>query len=166
MANYINGYSTPRFLIFDQNDNLINTIDLDLTNSDGLRESYGTENITHTLEKDKRKVTIYRAGKKRILFTFHYNEFFHKNLAFNILQILEQEENGYKIVLIPRVDILNRRFEVRYTGDEFEIGLNKGGINAQSNNGLILKWETVKLEKPNWIDPDDQYQIFRNMVVV
>lgn len=157
MANYINGYSTPRFLILDSNNNLINTIDLDLTNTDGLLESYKDESIIHVLDKDKEIRKVYRAGKKRIFFTFHYNEFFHKNLALNIIKILEQEENGYKIILIPRSDVLARRFEVVYSGDDFEIGLNKGGINAQSNKLLVLKWQTKRLEKPNWIDPDDIY---------
>lgn len=166
MGNFINGYDKPRFRILDSNNNLIEEIDLDLTGEEGLVETYKDASIFHTLEKDKEIVKVKRQGKKRIEFHLSYTRYVQKSNAFKIQKILMYEENDYKLFLIPRRDVLARSFEVVYSGDEYSIGLNKGGINAQSNRLLELKWITKKLELPNWVDPDNLIVDFDEIGVV
>jgi len=157
LADYINGYSFPRFRILDASNNITEEIDLELTNSDGLIENYIDNDIQHILELDKEIVKVRRGGKRRIEFTLHYNQRFQKALGLKIQRILNYEQNGFKIFLIPRSDVLGRSFEVVYSGDEFQIGINRGGAYAQSNKMLVMKWVTKRIELPNWIDPDDIY---------
>jgi len=156
MSNIINGYSYPRFRILTSSDVFVEEIDLDFTNSGGLIETYKDEDITHVLEKNKEIVKVYR-GKKRIIFTLHYDEFIKKENSLKIQSILEYENNGYKIILIPRSDVLSRSFQVVYSGEDFELGINRGGAFANSNKSVIMKWTSKRLEKINWVDIDNIY---------
>lgn len=161
-TNIINGYSFPKFKILDTDNNQIgDDIDLCVTNSDGLIESYGNEDIIHILEKNREIVKIYK--DERITFTLHYNQFIDSENLLKIDKIHQLERNGYKVMLYPRSDILSRRFEVTYTGDEIQIGLNQDA--EQGHRLLIVKWETKRLEKRNWIDANIQY-FFKDSVAI
>lgn len=163
MTNIINGYSFPRFRILNSSNELIQEIDLDVTNSDGFVESYADEDYTHILEKDKEIKKVYIG--ERITFTLHYNDFVYKDNALKIQTIRKYEKTGFKIILIPRSDVLGRNFQVVYTG-ESELGINKGGEYANTNRLIEAKWVTKKVVDRNWLDSNDLYATFQNFAVV
>lgn len=157
MSNIINGFSFPRFRVLDANNNLIEELDLRLTTG-GLIEEYVDEDIIHTLEKDNEIVKIYNGGKFRINFTLNYENYIKKDNLFKILKVIKYEKvNNYKIFFIPHVDALGRAYRVTYTGEALQLYISKGGDYAVTNKGIIVKWNTKKLEEINWLDTDNQY---------
>ena len=113
-----------------------------------------------------RKIVKIRIPGRRLTFTLNYSQHFQKDLAFKIQSILLYEENGYKIILIPRSDVQGRQFEVQCTDDEIITKINRGGARANSNNGLVVAWETTKLVDMQWTDPDDIYVTWNNFAVI
>lgn len=164
MSNIINGSANPRFRILSQTNDLIEEIDLRQTNSNGLIETTSSEDITHILEKNKRIVKVYRGT--RITFTLNYDQFIQQEDLLKLYSILNYERNGFKIILLPRSDILSRSFQVTFTGDSFDLGINKGGAIANSHKLIVMKWETVELVSMNWIDPDNIFIAFQNFAVI
>jgi hypothetical protein len=155
VSNIVNGFGNPRFRILDQNDNLIEEIDLRITTG-GLQEDYDDEDLTHMLEKDNEIVKVYNGGKLRIHFTLNYENYIKKDTLFKIVKIIQYEKaNNYKIYIIPKADVLSRKYRVVYSGDSIQINIGKGGEYAVTNKGVIVKWTTKKLEFMNFIDQDD-----------
>ncbi len=155
MSNLINGYGFPKLRVLDNCDNLVEEMDFQQTNSDGgFSESCKDEDMIVVLEKEKRIVKVYRGT--RITFTLNYSQYIRKEDALKFQRLREYERVGFKIILIPHSDVLIRQFRVKYSGDDFEISIGKGGEYARTNKQLVFKWTTEKLERnPNWIDPDN-----------
>ena len=153
MANFINGYDNPRFLIRQSSQgSLIETIDLDKLIYDGLLETYEDEDIVHQTAKG----IIHKIPRdKRIRFTINYSDYIIKENLLKIQRILKYEKAGKSVFLIPRKDVLSRIFEVVYAGDSFEMGLWMGGLKSPGNRLPILSWVTKARVDINWLDPDD-----------
>ena len=154
MGNFINGYSTPRILIKDINNNLIETVDLMLTGSDGLTEEYEFFYIEHNLINYS---TVKTFKGYHINFNLSYTEYSPKSNSFKIMNLINYIfQNNYKLILYPRSEILSRYFEVNFSGNPLELGIMRGGSKAIGNHGIELNFRTKYLQTNlNWLDPDD-----------
>lgn len=140
-----NGHNNPRFEIYNSAGSKIDTIDLPLTNSKGLVESYEIKKLEHELSD----FTILSEIKGyRINFTLHYDEYVSGDTLILIQNIINYAYGGYKLVLIPRSDVLFswRKFEVYISMNSFDLGIGKGGVAAINNRLPILVFTTKFLQ--------------------
>ncbi|RPI19013.1 MAG: hypothetical protein EHM58_03095 [Ignavibacteriae bacterium] len=148
MSNIINGWQNPIFKIYNSLGVLLETIELPLTNSRGLVESYEiikkqTEVIDYTI---KEKLLGYR-----ITFSLYYDEYVSGDTLLNVKSILNHAKLGNKLVIIPRADSPDRTFEVIVNMDKFDIGLLKGGAKAIGHRLPVLQFTTKYLQAElNW----------------
>lgn len=158
--NFVNGHSSPRFEVRLVSDNsLIDTIDLSLTMSEGLVESYTAE-----IDIEQRLITgeiIKIPRGYRVKFDMDYS-FSTKENTLKIARLLNYERTSvnnqavYKIELLPRVDILSRKFEVVSVNGNIDIGLFKGGQSAPGNRLIRLAWQTRNMiSQMSLVDPDE-----------
>lgn len=143
LSNVINGWENPVFTIYNPSGILIETIDLPLTNSRGLVESYEiikkqTEAINASI---KQKIQGYR-----ISFSLYYDEYVSGNTLLEIKKIINHAKLGNKLVITPRADKPARAFEVILNMDNFDIGLLKGGANAIGHRLPVLQFTTKYLQ--------------------
>jgi hypothetical protein len=125
----INGYGNPVVKLFDpRNPNAPKyTINLPLTNSDGLVESYQIRKITHELISPGLEAPAI-TNRQVILgymisFTLHYNRFIKGEDLYNgIKKILDAAKAGWKMVLVPRADAQWREFDVLLANETLELG--------------------------------------------
>jgi hypothetical protein len=147
----INGFKEPRFNIVSSKGVLIDTIDLPLTNEKGLIESYEIKKIEHELIDF---TTLQSILGYKIKFTLHYDEFVEADTLLKIKSILDYEKVGNRIILIPRIDLATRNFEVIYSGEGFELGTLH---DSQSGEGHYLpefEWTTKFLHPTlDWYVP-------------
>jgi hypothetical protein len=147
----INGYQNPRFTIRNNGQNVA-TIDLPLTNSAGLIESYSVVKQQVSTIEFKRKCVIYGF---HITWQMNYDEYITGESMMLIKQILEYAKAGYTLILYPRKDHPWRNFEVYVSMDNFELGLRRGGIAAKAHRNVALEFSTVNLEPDlKWFSSD------------
>lgn len=157
----INGCSNPLVKLYDPRDpeNLRETLELPLTNSGGLVESYQLRKISHELiglNAEAPEITT----KQKILgytitFTLHYNEFITGEVLYTMVKtIFDASKAGWRIVLVPRSDAPWREFEVILANETLELGINKGGTKAKAHRLPVLIFKTKNLEPNlNWFAP-------------
>jgi hypothetical protein len=143
LSNVINGWENPIFNIYNPSGVLIETIELPLTNRQGLVESYEiikkqTDVINFAI---KQKILGYR-----ISFSLYYDEYVSGNALLDIKKIINHAKLGNKLVLIPRADKPSRTFEVVVNMDNFDIGLLKGGAKAIGHRLPVLQFTTKYLQ--------------------
>lgn len=153
MRQYVNGYSTPQFKIYSGN-NLIDTIDLNLTDTTGLVEEYEIYSINHQL------IDLTNSNNLQgfhINFFLSYKSYSKKSNSINIKRLLDYFiTNDYTITLTPRTDFPLNTWEVLLTNDTLQIGLLKNGINAVGNRLIDLQFKTKHIQtKIPWYDMDD-----------
>lgn len=138
----INGYLNPKFIIRSNGHNIA-SIELPLTNSGGLVESY---------DIIKQQVSTIEFRRKSMIYGFHitwqmnYDEYITGESALKIKQILEHAKAGNTLILVPRKDHPWRNFEVYVSMDNFELGLRKGGPAAKAHKSVVLQFSTVNIE--------------------
>ena len=153
---YAQGCLNPKFLAYGDNALLFEET-FPECNQDGLIERHTP--ITHV------KTDIGYNRKSKLLgwqidFTLHYNRFVTKEtlLKFKRLVDLESTSSRYasfEIIIIPRVDFLDRRFSVFYSGDDIEIGIMGGRRNAPGNRLPIIRWSVKSLySQLSIVDPE------------
>lgn len=153
MSNYINGCGSPIFRIYNSSNVLIDTINLPLTDSQGLIESIEEYSTLHQLLDFSFTKSI--QGYK-ITFTLNYSEYTEKATTTDLMSLLTYEKAGYIIKLQPRSDIGARYFEVIGMNDKIDIGILKNGINSIGNKGITLTYMTKNLVSDIMVvDPDD-----------
>lgn len=164
MSEFLTGCEYPVFKIYDSaTEILIETIQLDLTGSGGLIETVTSPHDTiHRLITGEIAV---QTSSDRITFTMDYSDMLNKENGLKIYDIWKywKEKDMFgnqknKIILYPRAEILNRFFEVVYTGEGFELGISRGDIQAV-NTRFIWQWTTKFLVDINWQDVDDIYNV-------
>lgn len=153
MRQYVNGYSYPQFKIYSGN-TLIETIDLNLTDTSGLVEEYEFYYINHQLID----YTNYKNIQGfHINFNLSYESYSKKSNTLNIKKLLDYFiSNDYTIILTPRYDFQLNAWEVVLLNDILEIGLLRNGINAVGNRLINLQFKTKYIQtKIPWYDLDD-----------
>lgn len=151
MLQYINGYDKPKFIIMNNNA-FVDSIELNLTDSEGLTEQYEFIQIEHSLFNYSQ--TKYFAGFY-IYFTLSYKSWSDAENSLKIKKLINYIlSNIYTIYLIPRIDD-NRIYIVNYVGDGLQLNIMKNKINAIGNRGLELKFRTKdKINKLDWTNPN------------
>ncbi len=165
MSKYLNGYSYPIFRIYDGT-NFIEEISLPLTNSKGLIEDYTEYSLEHEFlnYSETKKIFGYK-----INFNLNYDEWVSKDTAKKIINLLIHEYNGRKIILIPRQDVPSRYYEVIGKNKSLQIGIMKGGINANGHKGFNLNFVTKNIVELNYIDPDNIVILnidYENLIII
>lgn len=150
---FVNGWKNPVFKLYNlNNDGSVITIELPITGSEGLLESTQELKLSQEFTDYSFLDQVYGY---RITWTLPYSEYAHKDTMLKIQNIMRYRKLGYRIILIPRADVPQRRFEVIYTGDSLEYGIKKGGANAVGNRGVSIHWTTKNLVPDiNWVDTD------------
>lgn len=157
----INGHSNPIVKLYDPRDpnDPRETLELPLTNSGGLVESYQLRKISHELiglnAESPAITTRQKTLGYTITFTLHYNEFITGEVLYSMVKrIFETSKAGWRIVLQPRADAPWREFEVILANETLELGLNKGGIKAKTHRLPVLIFKTNNLEPDlKWFAP-------------
>lgn len=168
MSNYVNGAGYPVFRIL-RGVNVIDTINLPLTNKQGLIEEYeeqaiGYQGLDYEESKDIK-------GYK-INFRLYYNEWTSKQTTLDIFKLLYYEKQKWDdsgtlkkhtIILQPRNDIGGRFYEVIGQNGKVNLGLIKQG----GNRLLELNYRTKKLISDiTPVDPDNVVVVFENLTVI
>ncbi|MBZ0204239.1 MAG: hypothetical protein K8I03_14585 [Ignavibacteria bacterium] len=157
----INGYSHPIVKLFDPRNPSEPrfTIDLPLTNSGGMIETYTVRKITHELiNPDLASPEITTAQLilgYQITFTLHYDRFISgEDLYGGVKKILDASKAGWRIVIVPRADAPWREFDVLLANDTLELGINKGGKSAVFHRLPVVIFRTKSLEPDlKWYPP-------------
>lgn len=155
MSNYINGYSYPRIIIRAVSDGSVTeTIDLDLTMSGGLVETF--EEYYKSNELETGEIIDYDFKGSRINFQLDYSEYVRKSNMLKIEKIRQyaQEPESYSVWLTPRVDVQVRSYEVRPRFN-YSIGVLTGGSNTQGNRLVSIEFVTKGLHYSLLQDPDN-----------
>lgn len=153
--SYLNGVSYPRIEIRAKSNNeLIETIDLDLCGYDGgLQEDYTEEFKRVTLEKDNRFID-YGNKSSRIIFSLDYSAYATANNMLKIERIFYYNSvaTDYKLYLYPRKDLLARYFEVKILDGAYSMRVLSGGLLAKGHKLPVIKFVTATPVGKNFID--------------
>jgi len=153
----INGYKNPRIITVSNGKQTV--FELNLTNSKGLVETYEYKKLEHELISlaDFSDIQIMQKMQGfRIYWTLNYDEFITGDEMLKLKQVFEHALAGSRIILIPRVDFPLRAFEVLVTGSGFDLGISKGGINAEHNRLPVIRFVTKNLEHDiKWFAPGE-----------
>lgn len=142
-VEFVNGYKHPRFDIRDAgNKNSIDLIDLDLTNSPGLLETYKRirRRKTDLNFKLKEKFKGYRN-----LFTFPYDKWSRAVNTLKIRKLFDYGDEGRLITLMPRSDADERSFACLNDTDELNIGIIRGDFYSPGNKLIIIRFICIDL---------------------
>lgn len=152
---FVNGSSTPKFTI-KNNDTIINTIILDLTDENGLVEEYEFYSIKHQLLNYS---NIHKTNGFHINFSLPYSSYSAKENLLKIKLIINYFIQGtYQVYLTPRSDFNMNTYEVVMNMDTMQMGLLKGGQYAVGNRLVELGLKTKYIQTTmNWFDLDDLY---------
>lgn len=168
MSNYVNGVGYPIFRIL-RGVNVIDTINLPLTNKQGLIEEYeeqaiGYEGLDYEESKDIK-------GYK-INFKLYYNDWTKKQTTLDIFKLLYYEKQKWNdagtlkkhtIILQPRSDIGGRFYEVIGQNGKVNLGL----VKSMGNRLIELNYRTKKLISDiTPVDPDNVVVVFQNLTVI
>lgn len=155
MSDYINGSSYPIFKIYNSSDVLVDTIALNLCDEKGLTETYEFIKITHDLLNYS---IVQKVKGFHLNFELSYESWSKKEHSMKIARLFDYiiNTNDYKFILTPRVDVLNRYFEVINVNDSLTINIMRNGLNAIGNKGINLQFKTKWLgTNLQWVDPTD-----------
>lgn len=140
---FVNGYQYPKFEIYDSNNNFVDTFTLHCPNESGMVEEYETKGIVHDLLSYER-YTNWKGY--HIYFTINYDEWTKLENTLLIKNLMNYIIGNYKIFLYPRSDNRYLKWEVVYMGDTFSLGILKGGLKADGNYGIVLKFRTKYIQ--------------------
>jgi hypothetical protein len=160
----INGYSNPIIKLFDPRrpEEPSHVLELPLTNSSGLTESYQLRKISHELIGLNAEEPLITTRQKilgyTITFTLNYNEYITGETLYTMVKtIFDASKAGWRVVLLPRADAPWREFDVLLANETLELGLNKGGIKAKAHRLPVLVFKTSGLEPDlKWFPPGTQ----------
>jgi hypothetical protein len=165
----INGSSYSRFIISPAGDIPGETIvDLPVTDSQGLVETY----ITRQIRSELISLDITQPGITKsqqvlgyeIFWTFNYGEWVSGETLMKMQTIIQSAKAGRNLKLIPRTDMDSRYFDVIYSGDDFDLGVRKGGIKAKYNRLPVFRFETKNIEPDlKWnlyVPPDTRTYVY------
>ncbi|MBS1494722.1 MAG: hypothetical protein JST55_14500 [Bacteroidetes bacterium] len=147
--NYVNGWKNPRLTVYDRYNNFVGNYTFNELNGEGMVESH--EEVVIQREDLNKQMKEYFLGY-RLHFTLYYNQFINLDTLFKFKTVVDyqrskSELSPFKIYLTPNEDNLARRFEVLFANENIELGLIKTDFRAYGNKGVILKLQTVNLEK-------------------
>lgn len=155
MQNYINGYGSPKFRIYNLDNELIETISLPECNTEGEPESYAREGSTvHKLLSGKlvAKPRINPGKTYRIYWKLNYNRHIGGGDCIKLMKVINYSDSGLcKIVLIPYSDMPDRVFEVVFLSEEFSVEIKKGGKFANGMYLSTLEFTTTELHDIDWV---------------
>jgi hypothetical protein len=145
MADFVNGYKNPRFVIRNQDNSFVENIDLMECGKEGLLETHDPEYIRQKLWRGR--LTQEFQGW-RLIFTLNYNEFINSPNMMKVVKIIDYVNIGDKrIYIVPRVDNVGRFYEVFHDGP-IDLGIMRGGKFAKGNKHVKLKFLSVDLYLP------------------
>jgi hypothetical protein len=152
MSNFVNGYRNSAFRII-KNGTVYAQIELPETNEGGLTEKWTPIYKEHELWNNK----IVRSLRGwRVTFTLDYTNYITKDSLMSVKQIVDFEKDGYDIYIFPRVDRLQRKFKVFFSGDEIDINIMRGEVYSKGNKSVELSWTAKDLiQDLDIIDPDN-----------
>lgn len=150
---FINGYSEAYVDFYHPVTNVrTERIQLPETDADGLIETWTETMLMDTLLSGE---VLYESLYWHGNFDFSFRQMTEVEESMIINKVFTYQHDGYKIVLTPNKDLLQRYFRVCRVGD-IQTGLLKGGINAQGNKLMNLTFITLEPQtSPNWINPSD-----------
>ena len=164
MQNYINGYGSPQFKIYNLNNELIDTINLPACNTEGEPESYSREGTTvHKLLNGKliTKPRINPGSIYRITWKLNYNRHISGDDCIKLMRIINYSDSGAcKIVLIPYNDMPARKYDVIFLSDEFSLEIKKGGKLADGMYLSTIEFTTTGLHNIDWILASEEAKDF------
>lgn len=137
----LNGYKEPRIQVLDEAGNILNTYLLALCGEDGLARTFETYPIIHDMTSGEIKV---KHRKVRNLYTLSYSQFSDTSNTIKILDIVNQILLNKRIVLTPRIDVVELREEVVCTNKDLEDIqlklLHNQGASSTAFVGITLKF--------------------------
>lgn len=150
-SSFVNGYLTPSFQLV-KNGTVYAQIDLPETNEGGLTETWTPVFKEHELWNNR---IVRQLRGWRVTFKLDYTQFTRKDTLLAIKQILDYEKDGFDIYIIPRIDEIQRKFKVYFSGDSIDINIMRGGAIAGGNKSVEVSWTTLELQQRfEVIDPD------------
>jgi hypothetical protein len=132
----------------------IDRIELMMTGSEGLIESYEDDTSIH------KRMSGRLSTKRRGFYTnfslsyLEYSPLDNQSKIKKIANYYYDEYNDYTIYLYPRKEILQSYYEVIFAKG-FEQGIMKGGAQAKGNRLTKLEFKTVERQRQfNIVDPN------------
>ena len=122
MANFVNGYLNPSFQIV-KNGDVYSTINLPETNEGGLTETWTPVFKEHELWNNR---IVRQLRGWRVTFKLDYTQYINKDALMSVKQILDFERDGFEIYIVPRIDEIQRKFKVYFSGDSIDICIVRG----------------------------------------
>lgn len=152
--NNLTGWQNPVFYVRRKSDNtLVDTIELDFTNGEGLVVEYEDVNIEHDVLDysgeevfpDVQAEQVYVGT--RYYWTISYDELLEPDNGMNIKRLLDYRiNNDMKFLLKPRKDNTNI-YEVVKVGGKSLLKLTGGGSFSAGDCGFKMKWKSKGLIK-------------------
>ena len=160
MKRYVNGYSSPRFLITHSLGNT-ETVNISLK-FQGLREYIEDKYIMHE--------DLSGALKPKFLYTRKYFELDFSALltstdAFAVQRVDDACRQGKPVSIIPHAENPAYIYRVTVVPDKRSLGLHYGGLNSFGNKDFIINFQTIEpLYELGWLDPDNLNSIIDDEV--
>lgn len=158
----LTGWKNPKFYIRKKSDNtLVDTIELDLTNGEGLVIEYEDVTIDHEIldysESSGMPDIIIEQMYigTRYSWTINYTELLDVENGLAVKKLLDYRiNNDIAFFLQPRTDNDNV-YEVLKVTDTSQLYLTPGGEASSGDAGFQMKWRTKHLIKDMcWQDPN------------
>lgn len=137
----LNGYQQPRIQILDSTGAVVETYNLDLCGEDGLIRTFDSFPIVHNVVGGEMKVKHRKIRNKYVL---HYSKYSSNENTEKILSIINRVLNNKKIILTPRVDVVELKEEVVCVNSDLQdiklkLMVNRGE-NTKGFEGIILRF--------------------------
>ena len=171
--NNLTGWKNPKFYIRKKSDNsLVDEIELDFTNGEGLVVEYEDVTVEHELldySEDSIMPDIIIEQiyiGTRYCWTINYTELLEKENGLAVKKLLDYRiNNDMRFFLQPRIDNENV-YEVVKVTDSSQLFLTPGGEYSSGDAGFSMKWKTKLLVKDiQWHDPDElKVDVVRDVV--
>lgn len=153
----IGGNDKPKFLIYTNDGNKIDEIQLNLCDDEGLIEEYELKvDSEHDLYNYSTEIEY--AGF-HIYFNLSYNRYSNNENTLKIGKLIQYILSNKKIELIPRIDVDIVKYEVICLIDNaIQKGVLKGGRKSIGNRLITLSFRTKHLQRDiKWYDPNNLY---------
>jgi hypothetical protein len=169
----LTGWKNPKFFVRKKSDNsLVDTIELDFTNGEGLIVEYEDVTVDHEILDYSNDTGIpdiiieQMYIGTRYTWTINYTELLEMENGLAVKKLLDHRiNNDMAFFLQPRIDCDNV-FEVVKAADISQLYLTPGGKSSSGDAGFSMKWRSKHLIKDiRWRDPDElKVDVWRDIV--
>lgn len=146
----VNGSGAPRFTVVKTDQTFIADYDFPRCNINGLTDESVKDSYVTELDSGRFVQDIFGY---RIRFTLDYSKQLYGGYVLMLNDLLRYEQEGYLIYFNPRIDVLNRKFNVQFANTPILLrAVPSGSGQFVFMQDIVISLVTTDLHVLNWVD--------------